>query len=94
MLKLENAGGGTVKVYVNGKAAPAVNIKMLECDISDLVCEGRNNIRIEVTSTLLNRMLSRGYDKLNSRFDLETPTVQSYGILGQVRILPYRDIQL
>ncbi|MBE5762477.1 MAG: hypothetical protein E7334_10880, partial [Clostridiales bacterium] len=94
LLKLENAGGGTVKVYVNGKAAPAVNIKMLECDISDLVCEGRNSIRIEVTSTLLNRMLSRGYDKLNSKFDLETPTVQSYGILGQVRILPYRDIQL
>ena len=91
MLELENAGGGTVQIWVNDRKAAGVDTRTLTLDISDLVRQGENTLKIQVSSTLYNRMLARGYQQRKSRWDLSGGQVQAYGLTGKVRIIPYRD---
>lgn len=61
VLKISSANKNTVAVYVNNIRARAVDIDSLTVDITELVKKGANEIRIEVSSTLNNRLLQRGY---------------------------------
>ena len=89
-LCIESAGGGTVLVKVNGKEAPAVNTRTLRVDISGLVKAGDNALYVEVASTLTNRMRQRGYkNRRKSGWTDDYPVIQSYGLCGDVRIVPY-----
>lgn len=94
LLCIDSAGGGTLEVQVNGKDAPGVNTRTLQLDISGLLKPGENSIRIEVASTLTNRMLQRRYHDKQSGWTEEFPTVQSYGLTGEVRIVPYTAVPL
>ncbi|MCM1135448.1 MAG: hypothetical protein NC400_07710 [Clostridium sp.] len=61
ILKIGDINKHTAAVYVNGQKAKAVNFDLLEVDISDLLKAGENEIKVEVSSSLNNRLLSRGY---------------------------------
>jgi hypothetical protein len=90
-LSIESAGGGTVAVYVNGEKAPGVNTRTLKVDISDLLRPGRKNtIQIEVASTLTNRLIQRGFFGWMDK----DPSVRDYGLVGDVRIVPYTVIAI
>jgi len=53
--------GMTYSVFVNGVKAPAVSIENPTVDITALVKEGENEIRVEIGTTLTNRLTQRGY---------------------------------
>lgn len=53
--------GMTYAVYVNGAKAPAVDFDNPTVDITALVKPGCNELRVEVGTTLTNRLLKRGY---------------------------------
>ena len=89
-LCIDCAGGGTVEAYVNGVKTPGINTRTLRVDISPLLKKGRNDIRIEVASTLTNRMLQRGYKDKGSLWTDAFPAVQACGLSGRVRIVPIR----
>lgn len=93
-LIMENAGGGTVSVWINGCKAPGVHTRTLRVDVSGLLKPGENQIEIQVASTLTNRMLARGYQQKNSGWTDSFPTVQAYGLTGTVRLVPYRDVRV
>lgn len=61
VLEIGSIGGNTAAVYVNGHKAGAVNMQSLQSDISEWLIPGENTILIEVSSTLNNRLLARGY---------------------------------
>lgn len=60
-LSIENVHKSTAAVYVNGQKAGAVDIDALKVDITNLVQCGENKIKVEVSSTLCNRLIQRGY---------------------------------
>ena len=60
-LVIGSTNGCTAAVYVNGQKGPAYNINRRRVEIGDLLVPGENEICVEVSSTLNNRLLSRGY---------------------------------
>lgn len=58
---MESTNKNTAAVYVNGKKAPAFEISKPQTDIAALVVPGENEIVVEVSSTLNNRLQARGY---------------------------------
>lgn len=74
--------GMTYAVYVNGAKAPAVDFDNPIVDITSLVKPGRNELRVEVGTTLTNRLLKRGYfDQVMSKMAIinSDPTVFGEG---------------
>lgn len=61
ILKMEDINRHTAAVYVNGQKAKAVDFDALTVDISNLLKAGENEIKVEISSSLNNRLLSRGY---------------------------------
>ena len=61
VLSIASTNGCTAAVYVNGKKAGVYNINRRTMEIGDLLQGGYNEIRVEVSSTLNNRLLARGY---------------------------------
>ncbi|MFF2852117.1 glycosyl hydrolase [Streptomyces sp. NPDC058001] len=78
------AVSGTYRVWVNGKRVPAAEHLGTVIDLGELVKSGRNTLRIEVASPLLNRL--RAYRP--AEFGARNPTVN--GLLGPVTLSPYR----
>ena len=85
-------------VEVNGQRADVVDVVDAVIDISDLLKDGENTLKITVTSTLVNRLLSLGIvpegtntydgvDKLTG-FNGYRCTYQSNG-LSSVTLIPY-----
>ncbi len=93
-LVMESAGGGSVEAWVNGEKTPGIDIRILQVDITSLLRPGRNYLRIQVASTLTNRMLQRNYQSKESRWTESFPTVQDYGLMGDVSIVPYTTVPL
>ena len=58
---IASTNGCTAAVYVNGEKAGVYNINRRTMEIGDLLHGGYNEIRVEVSSTLNNRLLARGY---------------------------------
>ena len=71
VLKIGSINKHTAAVYVNDIIAKAVDFDALEADISDLLKAGENVIRIEVTSSLNNRLLARGYFEKSQIYSME-----------------------
>ena len=61
VLSIASTNGCTAAVYVNGKKAGVYNNNRRTMEIGDLLHGGYNEIRVEVSSTLNNRLLARGY---------------------------------
>ena len=61
VFQMDSVCGSTAAVYVNGVKAPAVDFDRPEVDVTTLVKPGKNEIRVEVASTLNNRLRARGY---------------------------------
>jgi len=75
----------SVQVWVNGKKAP-VNLYRLSADIGELLHTGQNEIKVEVASTLGNRLIEQGAITApiwnpDARIDYE-----DYGLLGPVTL--------
>lgn len=61
VLSIGSTNGCTAAVYVNGQKAGAYNINKRAVEVGDLLRSGENTIRVEVSSSLNNRLLARGY---------------------------------
>lgn len=61
LLCLESTNGSTAAVYVNGEKAGVYNMNKRTMEIGALLHAGENEIKIEVPSSLNNRLLARGY---------------------------------
>lgn len=106
ILRLGSTNGNTAAVYVNGKKAGAVDFNVKRIDISRLLVPGENTLCVEVSSTLNNRLLARGYYRKSGLYtlrindeDAELPedspfhikaSVQNYGLTGDAELIPYR----
>lgn len=88
-LQVESVGGGTAMVWINDQKVGLIPARTLKLDVSKYIRKGLNTIRIEVASTLTNRMLQRGYQDKRSGWTETFPTVQDYGLMGKVRLVPY-----
>ncbi|RMB81391.1 glycosyl hydrolase [Streptomyces shenzhenensis] len=78
------AVSGAYRVWVNGRRVPAAEQLGTVLDLGELVRPGRNTLRVEVASTLLNRLRVHRPAEFGSR----KPTVN--GLLGPVTLTPYR----
>lgn len=63
IFEVESVGGNSVAIYVNGIKGPAVDFERLEVDLTGFLRPGTNTLTVEVSSTLYNRLLQRGYYK-------------------------------
>lgn len=87
-LKMENANGGSVAVYVNDEKTSGVDTRTLSVDISRHLRIGENRIRIEVASTLYNRCVQREYYGFLGEGGKNLEAAD-YGLTGEVTIVPY-----
>jgi hypothetical protein len=73
----------TFRVWVNGRQVPPCDVLDTSVDLGGLLRRGPNTIKVEVTSTLINRLRT------------VTPEVyaavprQAFGLVGPVRLVPY-----
>jgi hypothetical protein len=84
-------------VYLNGKRAGSVWTAPFRLDITSLLKEGRNTLRIQVANTALNRMAAQGAPefreltaKYGERFqmqDMKNMKPEPSGLLGPVRLV-------
>ena len=83
VLDLGSTCGCTAAVYVNGEKAPGIDFDDPRVEITGLVKSGRNEIRVEVSSTLNNRLRQRGYyASLPMRFMQLMSENTSFGEMG------------
>lgn len=61
VLQMESIEGNTGAVYVNGKKCGVLDFEALKMDISDYLQAGKNEIMIEVSTTLNNRLKAQEY---------------------------------
>jgi hypothetical protein len=96
-LQIESTNGNSAAVYVNGRKASAVDFNNFTVDISDLMVKGENTIKVEVSSTLNNRLKERGYynniKDIASMFSGGNETmktnVKDYGMTGKATLVTY-----
>ena len=60
-LSIASTNGNTAAVYVNGQKASAYDFDKRRIDLTELLHPGDNEIMVEVSSTLANRLYQRGY---------------------------------
>ena len=56
---------------MNGQKARAVDIDALTVDVTELLCPGENEICLEVSSTLNNRLIARGYYEEGQKISMQ-----------------------
>ncbi|MEV6106454.1 glycosyl hydrolase [Streptomyces sp. NPDC051940] len=79
----------TVEVTVNGTVLPAPDQVTRHLDLADQVREGTNTLTVRVATPLRNRL------RVTEGFPAQTAkTRQEYGLLGPVRITPYREVPI
>jgi uncharacterized protein YjdB len=91
-LQIDSTGGGLATVTVNGKVVSGLDIRTGKVDISDFLVSGYNSVKIVVSSSLTNRMKQRGYS--GGWRGTAVPAVQSYGLQGDVKVVPYTLVAL
>lgn len=84
-LDIESLCGNTAAVTVNGQKAPGLDIVARKVDISDLLQPGENTIEVEVSTTLRNRLIQRGYPVMAA----EGTIPDAYGMVGDVTLVTY-----
>lgn len=96
-LNIGSTNGNSAAVYVNGRKVSGVDFDKLKVDISDTLVKGENTIKVEVSSTLNNRLKARGY--YNNIKDISSmmsggnesikTNVQDYGMTGKTTLVTY-----
>lgn len=100
VLELGSTNGCTAAVYVNGRKADGVDFANPKVDITPLLVCGKNALRVEVSSTLCNRLRQRGYyarmayrlaelrkDRLPK--DPEAPMTGMYSVCSSAEVQDY-----
>lgn len=75
--------GGTASIYVNDRKV-SVNMDRCSADLTGFVKEGENTIRVEVTSSLRNVMIQKGYEQ---GWIMLEPEPDLYGMTGETKLL-------
>ena len=70
-LRIGSANKCSAAAYVNEQKARAVDIDALTADVSELLRPGENEICIEVSSTLNNRLIARGYYEEGEKISMQ-----------------------
>ena len=70
-LTFAGTNGCSLAVYVNGKKTGAADFNARRVEIGPWLHPGENAIRIEVSSTLNNRLLARGYYDRSAGLSME-----------------------
>jgi len=60
-LHIGSTNGNTAAVYVNGQKTRAMDFTTRRIDVSELLHAGENELKVEVSSTLTNRLIAREY---------------------------------
>jgi len=84
LLTIGSTNGSIVMIYVNDQAVNGLDPRNPAIDISGLLVEGENTVKIVVPTTLTNRLRIVGGHGPSSR-----TAIQSYGLSGEVAIVPY-----
>lgn len=81
----------TIHAWVNGRQLPPLDLTDAVSDVTEYLVDGRNSVRVEVTSSLLNAVKARGPGALKSASlgprnpDLITgPDFDEFGLVGPV----------
>ncbi|WP_205527175.1 glycosyl hydrolase [Solimonas sp. K1W22B-7] len=86
--------GGMMEVFINGQPAYTPTLPEPPRPITALLHPGINDIRVEVATTLLNRMIGQ-LKEGDLRYALfAARTAQPYGLIGPVRLIPYAEAQI
>lgn len=100
VLDIESVNGNSGAVYVNGQKMGGFDFNVRKVDISEFLKAGENTIVVEVSSTLNNRLLARGYyekvselsrilsDHANNGFDSDTKEDQPGGLSMEITTVP------
>ena len=93
-LKVDSVGGSLAAVYVNGQKAKGFDFISGEVDVSELLKPGQNDIRVEVSTSLRNRLKQRGHSNANNsnEFNDYTPggyPYDNYGMMGEAKLVTY-----
>ena len=67
--------GSLARVWVNGKEVVTVWCSPWEADITSYVHEGKNNLKIEVVNSLMNRMIGDASLPESERFTYAYPQI-------------------
>ncbi|WP_225993983.1 glycosyl hydrolase [Actinomadura rudentiformis] len=79
----------TFQVTVNGRVLPAPDQVVRRLDLTGYVRPGSNTITVRVATPLRNRL------RVTPGFPLQAEQPrQSYGLLGPVKIIPYREVPI
>ncbi len=70
-LKIGSVNMQSAAVYVNGVKANALDMEALTVDITELLKAGENELMVEVTSTLNNRLIARGYFEMGRKISID-----------------------
>ena len=71
LLSIGSTNTQTCAVYVNGTKAENMDMNALTVDLTELLKPGDNEIRVEVSSSLNNRLLARGYYDRSSALSMQ-----------------------
>lgn len=104
VLRIGSTNGNSAALFINGKKGPAVDFDSLETEVGDFLNCGENTIEIEVSSTLNNRLIARGYYETKAdprrvfgEGGAETYPkiqVQDYGMTGEVSLVLYKEAEV
>ncbi|HEY3466452.1 MAG TPA: glycosyl hydrolase [Amycolatopsis sp.] len=78
----------TYRVRVNGTALPPADVLDTVVDVGPWLRSGRNSIEVEVATTLNNRL------RVSRPAVFAIAARQAYGLVGPVRLLPYRQEEI
>ncbi|KAK7439984.1 hypothetical protein VKT23_017237 [Stygiomarasmius scandens] len=87
----------TIKAWLNGVQIPTADPTNPVVDVSDLIKKGRNTLRVDTASTLLNAINALGREVISFgeprpfNFPAET---QHYGLVAPVTVIPYGHISI
>jgi hypothetical protein len=78
----------TFRVFVNGERVPPSSLLTPRVDLGTRLQVGRNRIEVEVPSTLFNRL------RVSNPAVFGSSARQSYGLVGPLRLVAYREAEV
>lgn len=87
----------TARLSINGQQLPPLDLSWAKADIGSLLVNGTNTVDVVVSTTLGNALIpiwgeleSSGKKTVQSSSSEAPPTNAIYGLVGEVKIVPYR----
>ncbi|MCL2165568.1 MAG: S-layer homology domain-containing protein, partial [Oscillospiraceae bacterium] len=93
-LDIESLSHNTAYVWINGERATGFDFVARAMDVSKLLQPGENIIKVDVSSTLRNRLIQMGYREMtaaNTSYNRSSITFEpaDYGMTGDVTLVTY-----